>query len=444
MIHYAPFHDTLYYWDWSRHLGWSYYDGPPMIAYLIYGFTSLFGNSSFSLNLMGLISNLIITFFIYRLAKILFSKNTAILSALLWLLSSSTFIQYNLKVEYDTPVTLFWIITLYFFALAHFSKKNSYFYLAGISAGLMMLSKYTGILLFLAIFMIMITSKNYRYLFKNKHIYFACALSIIVFSPVIIWNVEHHFASFVFQLGHGFKHSLQFMHIFNYLLLTLTMYHLIFIFFIAFIFLYRKIIFHDSRLELVLYPALVTFLFFLFVSPYSFKNNWNNTFYITAVILVACFFMRNPFWKKMIAVIFTVNLAIIATICLVVFNKGELFNHHIYNGGYQNKSAILAIDKYYQQNDKVFTYHYTLAAELAFYLPHHPYIYSFSSGAHQYYYWSKKLMKTIKEKKITKILYITKNDIIDDETKSLFPTCHKLNDFNKKNPYALDVYQCYS
>ncbi len=27
--------DTYYYWEWSRHLALSYYDGSPMIAYFI-------------------------------------------------------------------------------------------------------------------------------------------------------------------------------------------------------------------------------------------------------------------------------------------------------------------------------------------------------------------------------------------------------------------------
>lgn len=437
---YAPFHDTLYYWDWGRHLALSYFDGPPLVAYLIHGFTLLFGSSSQSINFIGLICNLIITFFIYQLSKFLFNKNIALLSILLWIFSSSSFIQYNLKVEYDTPVTLFWIMTLYLFAIAHFQKKSFYLYLAGISAGLMMLSKYTGVILFLSIFIMMLFSKDYRGLFKNKHLYFSGALSVIVFSPVIIWNFQHHFTSFLFQLNHGFKHLLNYNHILQYIMLTFSMYHLIFTLFIYFIIMNRKKAFSDPRLEIILYPALTTFLFFLFVSPYSFKNNWNNTFYITAVIFVAYCLMQNIKWRKIVPVIFIFNFLIIGTITLFILNNGALFSYDMDYGGHQSKSDVLNIRQYYHPGDIVFTSHYTLGSELAFYLPNHPEIYSFSSGGHQYRYWSKNLKPLIKENKVRKILYITKNDFVDYQTKHWFPICKRLN--NGKNT-SLKVYRCF-
>src|SRR5260221_11094140 len=31
----SPFPDETYYWDWSRHLAFGYYDHPPVIAWLI-------------------------------------------------------------------------------------------------------------------------------------------------------------------------------------------------------------------------------------------------------------------------------------------------------------------------------------------------------------------------------------------------------------------------
>src|SRR5947199_1286691 len=35
--------DEAHYWDWSRHLDWSYYSKGPLVAYLIRGSCELFG-----------------------------------------------------------------------------------------------------------------------------------------------------------------------------------------------------------------------------------------------------------------------------------------------------------------------------------------------------------------------------------------------------------------
>ena len=46
--------DSYYYWEWSRHLDLSYYDGAPMIAYLIKIATSIFGDTLFSKFMLAL------------------------------------------------------------------------------------------------------------------------------------------------------------------------------------------------------------------------------------------------------------------------------------------------------------------------------------------------------------------------------------------------------
>ena len=46
--------DEAHYWDWSRHLDWSYYSKGPLVAWLMRGSCELFGNLSMRLcgNLM--------------------------------------------------------------------------------------------------------------------------------------------------------------------------------------------------------------------------------------------------------------------------------------------------------------------------------------------------------------------------------------------------------
>ena len=50
-----PANDSYYYWTWSKNLQLSYLDGPPMIAYLLWISTHVFGNNFFAINIVSVL-----------------------------------------------------------------------------------------------------------------------------------------------------------------------------------------------------------------------------------------------------------------------------------------------------------------------------------------------------------------------------------------------------
>lgn len=70
--------DTYYYWDWSRHLALSYYDGSPMIAYFIRFATSLFGNNLFALSFIGITCIAFTSGIIYKSARFFYLAKQAV------------------------------------------------------------------------------------------------------------------------------------------------------------------------------------------------------------------------------------------------------------------------------------------------------------------------------------------------------------------------------
>ena len=62
-----------------------------------------------------------------------------------------------------------------------------------------MLSKYTIALLGPATLLFLILDKPSRMWFRHLAPYGAVLFAAVIFSPVIIWNVEHQWASFAFQ-----------------------------------------------------------------------------------------------------------------------------------------------------------------------------------------------------------------------------------------------------
>src|SRR5271170_416494 len=69
-----------YYYVWSRFPSWSYYDHPPLVAWLTW-LTTQFSHSSFAIRLGPVICSSLFGFLVYRLAERLFSPRAGFIAA---------------------------------------------------------------------------------------------------------------------------------------------------------------------------------------------------------------------------------------------------------------------------------------------------------------------------------------------------------------------------
>jgi len=75
--------DEAYYWLWSQHPAWGYYDHPPMIAWLIRAGTLLLGDTPLGVRAAGVVLSLPATWFVWRAAALILKDETkAALAAL--------------------------------------------------------------------------------------------------------------------------------------------------------------------------------------------------------------------------------------------------------------------------------------------------------------------------------------------------------------------------
>ena len=70
---------------------------------------------------------------------------------------------------------------------------------AGVLGGLALLSKYTAVLFFAAVFLFLLSTNAGRRWLRTPGPWFGVLAALIVFSPAFIWNVERGFAGFAFQ-----------------------------------------------------------------------------------------------------------------------------------------------------------------------------------------------------------------------------------------------------
>ncbi len=190
--------DEAYYWNYAQHMDLSFYDHPPMVAWLIWLGTAIAGNTEFAVRIGAFLCGLITMGFLYALAQNLYDKSTAMRTALLLAILPFTFATGFLMTT-DAPVMAAWAATLYFMERALVANRSSAWLGMGIAFGLGILSKYTlGLLGIAALLFTLVDPVARRWLIR-PHPYLAALLALILFSPVIIWNMEHHWSSIVFQ-----------------------------------------------------------------------------------------------------------------------------------------------------------------------------------------------------------------------------------------------------
>jgi dolichol-phosphate mannosyltransferase len=190
--------EEAYYWNYAQHLDLSYLDHPPMVAWLIWVSTSLFGKSEFSVRLPALISWAFAAGFMFGLTAHVFDKNTAFRCLLLMAVLPFYF-GFGFFMTPDAPLFAAWAGCLFYLYRALIGESRSAWWGASVCMGLGLLSKYTILLLAFATVGFLLADRRSRHWWVRAEPYFATLLSAIIFLPVLIWNARQGWASFAFQ-----------------------------------------------------------------------------------------------------------------------------------------------------------------------------------------------------------------------------------------------------
>ncbi|MSP53284.1 MAG: glycosyltransferase family 39 protein [Gammaproteobacteria bacterium] len=416
--------DEAYYWVWSRHLALSYFDGPPLTAYLIRFSTLIFGNTAEGIKIVALICTLLGATFVYRLAYELFDEQVAFVTLILLLLMPLTQASFVIS-TLDPPMVCFWALTLYWFYLAVSRDSNFYRYLAGISLGLSLLAKYQGVMLVPTFFLFLLLTP-YRRQFKNINWYLAGLLALVIFSPVLIWNYQHDWLSFTFQYHHGVaEHKVFQWELLGYFV-GVEMLVVNPIFFVAmFIFAFRHLRtnIQNSKLLYLLLPFFITFFYFFYEGLFHATNaNWPAPAYISGVILLGYYIVHGQH-KKLYY--WGIGLSLVLIIIMLfpevipMLPKDSNLKGRFY--GYTELFA--QVGPVYQPGDIVISNSYQNASEARFHLPGQPSTY-FLNDHHQYQFWSEKIKNGAQNGTIKSLLYIGASDA--DSLSYLKPYCRQL------------------
>ena len=191
-------HEEGYYWNYAQHLDLGYLDHPPLVGWVVWLTTTLFGDSEFALRLGGFFLWFVSAYFCYALSKRVFNgrvaRDTLLLFAFLPYLFSVSII-----VLPDSSLVASWAGCLYFTYRFVIDEKPAAALGVGFFMGAGMLSKYSIVLLGVAAILFLITDRRSRRWLMRYEVYAAILMAGLLFLPVIVWNARHEWASFVFQ-----------------------------------------------------------------------------------------------------------------------------------------------------------------------------------------------------------------------------------------------------
>jgi 4-amino-4-deoxy-L-arabinose transferase-like glycosyltransferase len=191
--------DEAYYWTWSKESALSFLDHPPMIAWFIRFGTGIFGDTTLGVRFAGILAMLATQLLLADIVRRVTHDFRAVVFALLMPEAALYYGLLMAKVAPDTALIPFAVAMLWSLVRLNESGDGRWWLAAGLFAGLALLSKFTVIMLLPAVAAFMLVPDwRIRWL-RSPYPWAAGLIAVVVFSPVLIWNYQHDWASFRFQ-----------------------------------------------------------------------------------------------------------------------------------------------------------------------------------------------------------------------------------------------------
>jgi hypothetical protein len=195
--------DEAHYWDWSRHLDWSYYSKGPLIAYLIRAGCALagslsqglIGNEMLAVRLPAVLCGSLLLVSLYMLTRQVFARSGLALAVVGLALTLPLFSAGSTLMTIDAPYACCWGWALVLGHHAVFRKATWAWIGCGLVVGVGILAKYTMVLWLPSLGLFLLSSGEYRRLLLAKGFWLMVATAGLCCLPILWWNIAHHWVT---------------------------------------------------------------------------------------------------------------------------------------------------------------------------------------------------------------------------------------------------------
>jgi 4-amino-4-deoxy-L-arabinose transferase-like glycosyltransferase len=192
----------------SRRLSLSYFDHPPLHLWLTH-FSALAVGESVAARLPFVVLFSATAWIFYRFSSNLFGHRAALIALFALNVTPFFFASAGAWIVPDGPL-LFGLAVVAWAASRLFlleppdrASAWRYWLLVGVGFGLAGLAKYSAALTAAGLAAFVVLSPKERCWLKHPAPYVSAIVTLAMITPVIVWNAQHHWASFEFQGGRG-------------------------------------------------------------------------------------------------------------------------------------------------------------------------------------------------------------------------------------------------
>ncbi len=191
--------DELLYLGLGNHPDWGYWSNPPMIGWFGAAIRLFPSHTLEMVRLFPLLASIGTLFLSLRMTRIMGGGPYAELMIGLAILICPPYLRTMVMFQPVVFDVFFWTLCAYFLLLFLKTRENNWLLWLGIAMGFGLLNKYL-LLIFAAALALGLLLTPDRQLYKQKHLYFAAALALLVWLPNLIWQaangfpVFHHFS----------------------------------------------------------------------------------------------------------------------------------------------------------------------------------------------------------------------------------------------------------
>ena len=221
-IYAKPLPDEAYYWLWSKNLALSYFDHPPLAAWLQSFLFSFSDNKYFAIRALPVISlGFVLTIIIVwqRIMSKRLNYGLCLKSVVLFLAFPIYAIFFSISFPDHLLITLLFASSFFLFLYLETNSKLShrtyYWYLATLFFSLALLTKYNAVLLGVGV--LVYISYYKKQIECPSFVHISISIIIVAFFqiPVLLWNISNDFASFSFHMVERLDQGKNFLAVLN-------------------------------------------------------------------------------------------------------------------------------------------------------------------------------------------------------------------------------------
>jgi hypothetical protein len=382
--------DEAQYWTWTQHLDWSYYSKPPLIAFCNYASQWLFGHSVLAVRINAIFCGMLTGWLTFLFTFSLYKSARKAFWASMLVFAMPFYFEVSLFYSTDSILLLCWLIASFSYWKASETNRWTYWIILGVAIGAGALGKY-AMLFFIPATLIYMALKNRKQL-SNPRFYVAIIISIIIFSPVIIWNINHQFIGYkhIENLsGLGSEYHWKLQNLINFFLGQVLLMSPLFMV------MYYKLYKHYRRQKITSFfviPMVCIWIVFFFISIIKKREaniNWTMFVYIGLPIMLASYII-DYHKERLAAYLCGITMVLLTSLTTIPMWKND-FSKRILPIKIDPvrklsmwDEAAGVVDSVYRYCDKrrtfIFTDDYMLTSELLFYMYPDTNIFFYNNG----------------------------------------------------------------